>query len=59
MDETKDLDWADRWPIIDENGVIEDIVDSDEILDSDKFVEWINGAAIETDGSCGFDAIIR
>lgn len=59
MDETRDADWLQHWPVIDENGVILDIVDGDSIPDDATLVDWRDGKPVEVDGSYGFDAILE
>jgi len=57
LDETKKLNWADCWPVVDENMVIVDVVDEysdDDIL----LVETMNGYEEVPHGQY-FDAIRR
>lgn len=58
MDETKDLDWASRYPEITEQGVIVAIHDADALPDGAVLVDWHNGQATVPDGANGFDAIL-
>ena len=59
MGETKGMNWLGYWPIINEDGVIVGLADSDSDTDGLTPVDWKNGEAIETDPDYGFDAFLQ
>jgi len=60
MDETRDLDWAGFWPIIDTSGTVVGIADSDTNASSLKPVDWNDGGYVLLDRiDHGFDAYLK
>ena len=59
MDETKDEDWLGYWPVINREGIIQEILDGDSLPSDAVMVNWLDGEPVETDGGYGFDAVLE
>lgn len=60
-DDSSDLDWLDYWPLVDENGIVEAVLDTDGInlLDNYVMVDFENGKPVKVDGYGGFEGVMR
>jgi len=59
MEETASMDWIGRWPIIDEDGVIQGLVEADDDVATELSpVDWKDGKAVPTGYDHGFDAFL-
>lgn len=58
--EVQDADWLEYWPVINQDGIIQEILNNDDFTSEDEvLVDWVNGQVEIVDGSDGFDAVLR